>query len=140
MKQRFQQKTSLCHSWYALMVGHNIRIYEEGLEKILEKEFKIGMLLSPWNLQIVCVCRGRVGSCLLHSATAIDLLFLVVFICFSVQKVSQRNEDLQAFIYCFINYLGFLVLIGYLLMNNLVSSRRCKLSKPQLIALSVECW
>lgn len=86
------------------MVGHNLRIYEEGLEKILEKEFKTGMLLSPWNLQIVCVCRGRVGSHLLRSAATIDLPFLVVFSCFSGQKVNQRNEDLQAYIYSSINY------------------------------------
>lgn len=52
--------------------------------------------MEPTN----CVClQGWVGSCLLSCATAIDLLFLVVFSRLSGQKVNWRNHKLQAVIY-----------------------------------------
>lgn len=78
--------------------GHEAKIYGESLEK----EFQTEMLLSPWTCKF-CVSAGvEVGSRLLGSATAIDLLFLVVFSYVSGQKVEQRNSDMQSFI--FFNY------------------------------------
>ena len=46
---------------YALAVHHEVKVCGEGRAETLEKGFKTEILLSPWNSQIVCVCRSRGG-------------------------------------------------------------------------------
>ena len=118
------------------MVGHEVKIYGKGLHETLEKEFKTEML-SPWNSQILCVCKGGGGvppSWLCYSHLPAVLSGHQLF----QWSESQSEKPLLASFYLLRLFLGFPVLMGYLFMNNLVSSRRCKLMKPQLMALSIE--
>lgn len=108
------------------------------LAETLEKELETEMLWSPWNSQIVCISGGWGWAptflALLQPLTSCSWASAI-----SVARKSIRKAITWKF--CLLQpFLGFPILMGYLFMNNLVSSRRCKLMKLQLMALSIEWW